>query len=218
MGEAGAYDQLNNVSGGFGGIVPVDPSFDQPAHWLNYITTLDVDALCARAPQLGGAIEAPPFEIPGVGRLAILTDPTGARFVAMQYGPGASPAAVSLPPRPGEPAWHELTTSDPDAAVPFYRELFGYDHRPAVMDDFTYHLLMLGDQPVAGIMKAPEGAPIAHWTIYFEVADAAAAQTGIAELGGENATPVMPVPGTGLVALAKDPHGAYFAIMQSDPM
>jgi predicted enzyme related to lactoylglutathione lyase len=42
-----------------------------------------VDLAAARAADLGGQIHVPGFDVPGVGRLAVLTDPNGAAFSIM---------------------------------------------------------------------------------------------------------------------------------------
>jgi predicted enzyme related to lactoylglutathione lyase len=53
---------------------------DMPPNWLTYIGTDDVDATCTRAEELGAQKLMGPMDIPGVGRSAVLTDPTGAVF------------------------------------------------------------------------------------------------------------------------------------------
>jgi predicted enzyme related to lactoylglutathione lyase len=47
---------------------------------VTYIGTDDVDASCKRAEELGAQKMVDPMDIPGVGRFAALTDPTGAAF------------------------------------------------------------------------------------------------------------------------------------------
>ncbi len=49
-----------------------------PPHWLAYVHVKDVDATAQKAVSLGGQIIRPPFDIPTVGRIAILHDPQGA--------------------------------------------------------------------------------------------------------------------------------------------
>lgn len=46
--------------------------------WIAYVEVPDVDAAAARAEELGGVIVRHPFEVPGVGRNALLRDPLGA--------------------------------------------------------------------------------------------------------------------------------------------
>jgi uncharacterized protein len=49
-----------------------------PAHWLPYVTVEDVDATAAKAKKLGAQVVAEPFDVPTVGRIAVLLDPQGA--------------------------------------------------------------------------------------------------------------------------------------------
>ncbi len=48
--------------------------------WRAYVATRDVDATAANAVRLGATITTAPADIPGIGRFAVLVDPTGARF------------------------------------------------------------------------------------------------------------------------------------------
>jgi predicted enzyme related to lactoylglutathione lyase len=52
-----------------------------PEHWLTYIGVDDVDARLEKAKAAGATICKDAFEIPGVGRMAVLQQPGGA-FVA----------------------------------------------------------------------------------------------------------------------------------------
>ena len=54
------------------------PNPGAPAHWLAYVTVEDVDASGARAAKLGGTVVAAPFDVPQVGRIAVVLDPQGA--------------------------------------------------------------------------------------------------------------------------------------------
>jgi uncharacterized protein len=51
-----------------------------PAHWMTYVAVKDVDASCQQISATAGAVVKPPFDVPGVGRIAIVRDPTGAVF------------------------------------------------------------------------------------------------------------------------------------------
>jgi predicted enzyme related to lactoylglutathione lyase len=61
-----------------GGCMPKPADMPIPAAWMTYLATPDVDATVARAAELGGSVVGPPFDVAGVGRLAIIADPTGA--------------------------------------------------------------------------------------------------------------------------------------------
>ena len=67
-----------------GGAMPMPPDAQAPAAWLPYLTVTDVDDTAARATAGGGSICKPPADIPDVGRLAVLADPTGARFAVFR--------------------------------------------------------------------------------------------------------------------------------------
>jgi predicted enzyme related to lactoylglutathione lyase len=86
-GAFGTYTMVRGASGtDAAGILPRPPNMPAggPAFWLAYLGTADVDATAARATELGGTVMAEPFDIPGVGRIAILADPTGAAFGLFQ--------------------------------------------------------------------------------------------------------------------------------------
>ncbi len=58
-----------------------------PPHWLPYVFVDDVDAAVARARRLGAKIPMSPEDIPGIGRYAVLEDPTGAALAIMKPAP-----------------------------------------------------------------------------------------------------------------------------------
>jgi uncharacterized protein len=86
QGEFGTYTLVKGASGAdAGGIMGRPPDMPPgPAFWIVYIGTADVDAATARAKELGATIEREPFDVPTVGRLAFVTDPTGAAFGLFQ--------------------------------------------------------------------------------------------------------------------------------------
>jgi predicted enzyme related to lactoylglutathione lyase len=49
-----------------------------PEHWLTYIAVDDIDKRAAKAKKAGAMIVREPFDVPGVGRVAILKEPGGA--------------------------------------------------------------------------------------------------------------------------------------------
>jgi predicted enzyme related to lactoylglutathione lyase len=63
-----------------GGIFPMQgPEFAQvPEHWVAYVAVDDVDARLKKAKAAGATAIREPFDVPGVGRIAILHDPGGA--------------------------------------------------------------------------------------------------------------------------------------------
>jgi predicted enzyme related to lactoylglutathione lyase len=62
------------------GIFPLNaPEFDGvPESWMSYLAVDDVDKRVAKATKAGAKLMKPIFDVPGVGRFAILTEPGGA--------------------------------------------------------------------------------------------------------------------------------------------
>ena len=96
-----------------------------PPHWLAYTSVADVDASVQQATKLGGRVLAPAMNIPKVGRFAVLADPQGAVFAIIDPE-NARPEPAGVPPL-GAFSWHELATTDQEAAFAFYSGLFGWD-------------------------------------------------------------------------------------------
>jgi predicted enzyme related to lactoylglutathione lyase len=93
MGPAGQYHVLSRGGVGRGGVTSHLSPGNRP-HWLPYVVSDDVDATCARAKRAGGAVQFGPEDIPGVGRAAVLRDPTGAVFSVMKPLPRMKPGAT----------------------------------------------------------------------------------------------------------------------------
>lgn len=55
-----------------------------PPHWMSYIHVDDVDVAVTQAQELGGSVKAPAFDVPGVGRIAVIADPSGAAVALMK--------------------------------------------------------------------------------------------------------------------------------------
>jgi predicted enzyme related to lactoylglutathione lyase len=65
---------------GAGGMFPLTkPEMKQmPEQWLSYIAVDDIDARVKKAKAAGAKVMREPFDIPDVGRIAILHEPGGA--------------------------------------------------------------------------------------------------------------------------------------------
>ena len=58
-----------------------------PAMWGAYVTVASCDATVEQAKGLGATVCAGPFDIPTVGRMAVLQDPQGAVIQVISYFP-----------------------------------------------------------------------------------------------------------------------------------
>jgi uncharacterized protein len=81
------YTVISTSGGGreaaLGGMMQLDDerrAAGTASHWLPYFEVPDVDTVVAKARSGGGGVLMGPADMEGVGRMAALTDPYGARF------------------------------------------------------------------------------------------------------------------------------------------
>ena len=90
--------------------------------WIAYIEVPDVDATTILAEKLGGRIVRKPFEVPGVGRNALLNDPNGARF-------GLALSRHSFPAPTSQFDAEIYSSGTEDFPSAFYEKLFDWQTR-----------------------------------------------------------------------------------------
>jgi predicted enzyme related to lactoylglutathione lyase len=94
--------------------------------WIGYIAVDDVDAHIEKVVEAGGKLWKPATNVPGMLRFAVLSDPQGAPIVVFTPNPAMGTPQRPAPPAPGTIGWHELYTTDLEAASDFYNKLFGW--------------------------------------------------------------------------------------------
>jgi uncharacterized protein len=185
-----------------------------PPHWIAYVGTPDVDATHAEALRLGATTHVPPTDIPTVGRFAVLADPQGATFAL--YAPADLSTVTPEPDFPGigEMSWHELYTTDLDAAFAFYSQLFGWKEQSAMdMGPMGKYLMYgRGDKTYGGIMKRPSEETPSCWNLYARVPSLDAALGAVRGNGGQVIMGPQEVPGGDVVAICTDPRGGMFSL------
>jgi predicted enzyme related to lactoylglutathione lyase len=185
----------------------------QPSFWTVYVATEDADGTAKLITENGGNLLFEPMDVPGQGRMAIATDPTGGVFGIWQ---AAGMNGIGIYSEAGGLAWEDARLTDPEAGKRFYTDVFGYTYQPVpgAPDDYgTFHL---GGDPLGGMggmMGQPEGTP-SHWVAYFAVADVDTAVAAAEQAGGRVLTPPFDTP-YGRMAPIADPFGATFMLMQS---
>jgi predicted enzyme related to lactoylglutathione lyase len=180
--------------------------------WLMYIGVDDVDACVAAITAAGGTVSMPPFDIPDVGRLALVSDPQGAPFYVMRGVSDESSTACD-PERIGHGAWHELHAADGPVATDFYSARLGW-HKSRGVDMGPmgiYQLFAIGGRDLGGIMTDSRFARPA-WLVYFRVDGIERAALRIVEAGGQVIHGPMEVPGGGWIVNGRDTEGAMFAL------
>ncbi len=179
-----------------------------PSGWIPYVEVPDVDTAIARADVMGAEIIRPPFEVPGVGRNALLRDPLGALV-------GVSLSRHSFP-APRLQFGPEVYLSN-GSGVPsaFYADVF----------DWTVSAENNAEMPGASIF-GPSGEPVASqrivqlpvvsdaaWLPSIKVDSLAEAQDAARADGAECAGDTGPSNDDSCVF--RDPDSALFVLHQA---
>jgi len=192
-----------------------------PPNWLSYVAVDDVDASTKKAAQSGGKVVKEPFDVMDVGRMAVLQDPSGATFAMWQ---AKKHIGAEIMHDPGTMCWHELMTTNVDAAGKFYVQTIGWTTTAMDMGPMgTYTILgRPGEDPkagggVAGMMAMPrdmKNVP-SHWLAYFAAIDVDASTKKASQLGGKVLVPPTDIPNIGRFSVVEDPQGATFALYKN---
>ena len=213
-GAAGTYTMLRldgDAVAGLFGQSEEQRSAGVPSRWLCYVTVDEVDGAVARATQLGGTVVNEAVDVEDAGRMAVVADPGGARLALWEARATIGATRVN---DPGCMCWNDLVTADPDAAVRFYAELFGWEVQELPQAG-GYRVIRLGDRTNGGMMPAElvgwQGP--GYWLPYFNAGELDRAVAVIGEGGGRLVVSPQTVP-AGRFAVATDPQGAPFALFE----
>ena len=195
-------------------------SMEGHAAWIGYIAVDDVDAHVEKIVEAGGKLWKPATDVPGMLRFAVVSDPQGAAIVVFTPNPAMPSPERPAPPTAGTIGWHELYTSDLEAATDFYSAMFGWTK----LNDMdmgpmgTYRLFDQGDhKPMGdgGMMLRPPQMPTSAWAYYFNVDAIGAAVQRVQAGGGTVLNGPNPVPGGGWIIQGLDPQGVMFCLVSN---
>lgn len=113
--------------------------------------------------------------------------------------------------------WRELATKDLTKAMDFYSKMFGWTLQQTKVTPMDYKEIIMDGTAYGGMMQIDENWPPevpSHWNTYISVANADDTAKMIADNGGSLRVPPFDAPGVGRIAIAADPTGAAFAIIQ----
>ena len=119
---------------------------------------------------------------------------------------------------PGVPCWIDTSQPDPEAAVDFYRGLFGWEFENVLPPEAPgkYFIGRIRGGDVAAVGSIPEGAPpIAMWNTYIWVESADQTAAKVRDAGGKVLTEPFDVMDSGRMAVFADPEGAAFCVWQA---
>lgn len=111
--------------------------------------------------------------------------------------------------------WHELLTTDLDAAQEFYTQLLGWGTKQWEGSD-PYTMWMNQDTPIGGVVTLPEEelkeGVSPHWLAFLGAPDIDAVKAQVEGLGGRILVEPTDVPDAGRFSVMADPQGALFAV------
>ncbi|GAA0656122.1 VOC family protein [Kitasatospora atroaurantiaca] len=225
-----SFQSLGPEAGGYGffqkdgrTVAALGPLTEEGASsaWTIYFQTPDADATTKATEQAGGTVRVEAFDVMEAGRMACLTDPTGAQFSVWQPGTTKGLDAVT---DPDTLVWIELHTSDVPKALGFYKALFDWKSMEMEVPGMTYTIVTpAGGAPddhsamFGGLAPLQDEHQPTAWIPYFEVTDADAVVARAEAAGGSVMMPAMDAPDIGRMAWLTDPFGAPFAVIKSVP-
>jgi uncharacterized protein len=188
-----------------------------PPHWNSYVSVASADASATKAKELGAKVMLEPFDVMDAGRMAVLSDPTGAVFSLWEPRRHFGAQLVN---EPGAFCWNELYTTDPKKAGDFYGGLFGWTKDSRHMDYGEYVIFKKDEDMAGGMMQiSKEMGPMPpYWLVYFAVEDCDRTVEKAKGAGAKVMMPPMDIENVGRFSILTDPQGAGFAVIKLNPM
>lgn len=203
---------------GIGSLPPQDGS--TPTAWNTDVAVESIEDAASRVAPAGGEILLGPIDAAPAGRLVAVRDPLGATLCLWE---AQARQGAQLLNEPSAWAMSTLHATDPDRAVQFYSELFGWQPEPVEGAEMTLLRLpgFVGGEPdqpvprdvVAVMVPLENGGGTSHWSVGFWIADATSAAAKAPQLGGRVLVAPHDIPGFRHTVLA-DPSGAAFSVSE----
>lgn len=186
--------------------------------WLGYVAVDDVDTAVSSIEGAGGKALMPAFDIPDIGRIALVADPQGNPFYVMTPTPPPGDAKkesdVFSVTEAQHVGWNELSTADPAAARQFYGELFGWSSSDFMdMGEYGEYRFFDHGSTRIGAVSGMVSGDAQGWRYYIRVPSVATSVEAVKAGGGTIAMGPMEVPGGDHIIVGKDPQGAEFALV-----
>jgi len=148
------------------------------------------------------------MEVPGAGKMALVTDPTGAVHGLWQ---GGDFKGFGVAYEANAPGWFDHASNDPATAAAYYQGLTG--HR-VIEPEPGMRVLSAGEQWFASVSQnqVPE-RPGAQWNSIYVVDTLEDARAKVRELGGTIVLEEMPVPGSAISVFVEPVMNTAITIM-----
>lgn len=206
------YTIWKNQGKGVGGLMK-RPIEDIPPHWLSYVTVSDVDAAAKRTGDAGGKVMMPAFDVPTVGRIAVIQDPQGASLGIIQ--PLEKPSNCSG----NQIVWCDIPVKDLDRAIRFYSAVLGAPIKKEQHEGMSFAVLPHAEEHgVSGCLTtgcgdsksepSPHG-PLLYFNCQGRLDEAIAA---VEPNGGKVLQPKHPIGPYGFRSVVLDSEGNRIAL------
>lgn len=202
----GERDFVLALSGDEAGAGFAETPPNQKNGWISYIEVPDVDAAVKCADTRGGRIVRQPFDVPGVGRNALVCDPLGALL-----GISLSRHSFPVPRRQFGPDLY--ISSGGDFPERFYAELFGWRVSPMRRMGDREILRSSGDPVAVRHGAAWPAASKAAWVPGIRAASVSDARRVAETHGARSALDDVDAPVQAKSIILCDPDGAIFALV-----
>jgi len=216
-----SYMMFVGSQGVLGGVTTLPEQAKQMGaqpYWQANVEVANVDETVAQVKALGGKVYVTE-NVPNVGRFAVIADPQGA--VLAVFTPASEMKSHDIT-KQGEFSWHELYTTDHEAAFTFYSKIVGWER----MGEFDmgamgkYLLWGRNGTQLGGMMtmpkemKTPDGRTVPpSWMYYVTMTDFDAGFERAKSKGAKVLNGPMEVPGGQRIVQLMDPQGAAFALV-----
>ncbi|MGV1008608.1 MAG: VOC family protein [Dermatophilaceae bacterium] len=187
---------------------------DATTAWITQVRVNRVEEATRAVETAGGSVVSAPMDLPPAGRLALVRDPGGAMLGLWEAGAREGAQRVN---EPGAWAMSALSTPDPAAVAPFYREVFGWERQdsgPVGLFRLPGYVGGTPEQPVPrDVVAVVVAGDTAGWAVDFWTQDARAACQRATAAGGSVLVGPHAEGGFERAVLA-DPGGASFSVSQ----
>ena len=207
----GGYILVDTHSGhGMNGGIAEPPPQGRPGS-LIYAQGPDIESLLDKAGSLGGTTLVPVTEIPDMVTFAVFADPWGNR-IGLMKGDGDAPVSAGDNPTVD---WVEIGCKEPEKAMDFYRELFGWTFEGDMSGEGggpVHGSFDTGSKGGArgGVGSSRDGEP--QVDIYAKVDDVTKYLERAEGLGGTIVMPAMKVDEETEIGMFTDPQGGTFGL------
>jgi predicted enzyme related to lactoylglutathione lyase len=200
----------------FADLTLLDATSDVPSHWIPYVAVENVDESCIAAEKFGGKVIVSAFNLPSIGRTAIVHDPAGTPFHL--FTPEDKESELKRTgDKLGQICWMELMLDNPKLVTPFYAEVLGWQiGEPVSMGDGEYTGFKINGQQIGGFMTRPTQAPKMSpaWMPYFTVSNIDEYTIMAEKLGAKVIMEKTVIPETGHFSAIEDTTGANLYLFE----